>query len=130
MNQTHAFRAGAILYSFCREVPGDGVVLLPVNACHDVLFSILKSGSSVRFVDIDPVHFELDYRLVGKLLSSGVPVKAIVHIHTYGRDAAPLTQFSEIKEMHPEIAIVDDCCLCRPDFGASLPSSIDLRLLH
>lgn len=128
VKMTYSFRAGAILYSFLKELPRNGVVILPINACHDVLFTVLKSGSEVRFVDIDPLHLELDYEKVWALISSKIQVKAIVHIHTYGRVSVPINRFQEIRKLDRSIAIVDDCCLCRPDFHAVLPESVDLRI--
>lgn len=110
-----ANRACALLYSFIKEQP-QGLWLLPVNVCPDVPLTFALAGVQFQFVDIDPHTLCIDIEECRKrIISKEASIVGIVYVRTYGYIADTNQQFSLLREINPEIRIVDDRCLCIPE---------------
>jgi hypothetical protein len=122
-----ATRANAILYWFLLEKSKqDDCFILPSNICPEVLLTFLKAGKKIRFADLDPVHFCLDPGGIEKILRNE-PVKGILYNHTYGTLFTPFKELNNFKNQNPDILLIDDKCLCTPEF-TNEESVFDLTL--
>src|SRR5690606_9494978 len=52
----------------------------------------------------------------------------IIYVRTYGAISDSEAFFSEVREALPHALIVDDRCLCEPDFSAEFPLNADVAL--
>ena len=110
-----ANRASALLYSFITEQP-QGEWLLPVNVCPDVPLTFALAGIPFHFVDIDPHTLCIDIRECrNRIISKEASIIGIVYVRTYGYIVDTNQQFSLLREVNPELRIVDDRCLCIPE---------------
>lgn len=118
-------RASAILYNLLASQEERFPWLLPANICPIVPITFFKAGIPFEFVDIsaETLHMDLEQAedRMGKRRFGG-----LLYAHTYGEASTPRDFFSSIKSRHPEILIVDDRCLCIPEFEATLMSDVTL----
>src|SRR5215216_5067536 len=125
MRIVQAPRASAILYSILTSQKDNNPWLLPANICPIVPITFLKARVPFEFVDIsaETLHMDLQYaedRIKQRKLGG------LLYAHTYGEPSTPRDFFNRIKSIDPELLIVDDRCLCIPEFEAQ--SSADLIL--
>ena len=118
MRLFQAPRASAILYHVLTGRERRDPWLLPANICPVVPLTFLKAGVPFEFVDISPetLHMDLDQaesrirqRSFGGLL----------YAHTYGEASTPLDFFQGIKSLNPGLLVLDDRCLCIPEFESA-----------
>lgn len=88
-----------------------GKVILPANICHDVVETLLYAGYELLFVDIDAQTLCLDWKQAIALAKEAC---AILFVHTYGVEDDYSDSFATIRKENPQIAIIDDRCLCLP----------------
>jgi dTDP-4-amino-4,6-dideoxygalactose transaminase len=112
MKLVTAYRANKILYNFIRSNHITGKVLLPANICESVVSTLQYAGLELEFVDIQADNLCIDQDAV---LSLAKEVSVILFVHTYGVENDFYDFFHEVKEVHADIVIVDDKCLCMPD---------------
>ena len=79
--------------------PGDGVITTPFTFFATV-GSIVRTGATPIFVDIDPVSFNLDVKALEALLEKGdfpARPKAVIPVHLFGQPAemAPILALAE-----------------------------------
>lgn len=111
MKQVFANRANKILYNFIKSNELRGTILLPSNICSGVV-SILKSlHLDLHFIDIDSNTLCINETTVIENVKSA---QLLLYVHTYGVEDNPSTFFQLVKHINPNIAIVDDRCLCMP----------------
>ncbi|MFH1940566.1 MAG: hypothetical protein ABIL68_00580 [bacterium] len=131
MNMVPLFgqRAMSILYNFLRSVRNDKPFLLPSNVCPIVPLAFLKAEKPFEFVDISLGDFCIDRRLVLERLN-GEPEKygGILFVRSYGIESNVNPFFNQIKQIHQNILVIDDRCLCFPNFNPPSHPSIDLIL--
>jgi dTDP-4-amino-4,6-dideoxygalactose transaminase len=106
----HAFWKGRVaLYAILRSLgvgEGDEVVL-PGYTCVMDVNPIKYLGARPVYVDIDPVTYNMDVRLLGGKLTGRT--KVILAQHTYGY---PCEMDAILDAARPRgIAVVEDCCL-------------------
>jgi len=124
MKTIFANRACGILYRFVKQYPGR--YLLPANVCPVVPLTLKLAGADLEFVDIDSETLCIDEQRCSELVKLG-KTQGVVFVHTYGTSYNPQTFFKKLKKHASDIRIVDDKCLCIPDF--TLPNTVaDLTL--
>ncbi len=122
-----ANRASAILYRFIISVQ-KGTYILPANICPIVPLTFIKAEIPFEFVDIDRHTLCMDeVQVIQKLVSKEDCYSGIVFVRTYGYQYDTSKFFAKVKEIDPEIKIIDDKCLCLPDFE-EIGQHIDLEL--
>lgn len=116
-------RACAILYNVLRTRRDPRPWLLPANICTSVPETFAAAEQPFEFVDIDETSLEIDPRLP----DSGMA--GVLFARVYGSDGDRTPVFERLKRAQPDLFLVDDKCLCRPDVeGASLSPLADLTL--
>lgn len=125
MRIVQAPRASAILYHILASQKERNPWLLPANICPIVPVTFLKARVPFEFVDIsaETLHMDLgqaEARIKQRKFSG------LLYAHTYGETSTPTDFFNGIKSLDPELLIVDDRCLCIPEFEAQ--SSADVIL--
>lgn len=105
------YRANKILYNFIRSNNIKGTVLLPANICTDVVATLTCSGLVPLYVDISLDTFCVDDQLAISLVSQ---IHVFLFVHTYGVEDSFDSLFRKLRELNPEIIIIDDRCLCAP----------------
>lgn len=118
-----ANRASALIYWFVKSYPGK--YLLPVNICPIVPITLKKAFVPFDFIDIDPTTLCADESKVMERIASEKEIRGLIFVRTYGYvyDTAPF--FRQLKSTFQDFKIIDDKCLCFPDF---LPISDDVDM--
>lgn len=124
MKRVTAYRANKVLYNFLMTNSIRGKVLLPSNICHDVAEVLQYAGMSLHYVDIESNTLCADR---DKVLSLVKGVSLLLYVHTYGCDVPTNDFFIKVKSVNPNIAIVDDRCLCVPELNV-IDNNADLIL--
>jgi dTDP-4-amino-4,6-dideoxygalactose transaminase len=83
--------------------PGDEVILPPFTFFATV-GSVLRTGATPVFADIDPITFNIDPRQVAKRVTSRT--RAIMPVHLYGQ-CANMDELWSIAEEH-DVTIIED----------------------
>lgn len=110
-----AKRASCILFSLLRSNP-EGAYILPANVCGIVPMTFLKAGVEFAFADISPHTLCLDEEAVlGMMKEEPRRFRGVVHVHTYGLQQNFNPFFTRLREVNPEILIIDDRCPCPPE---------------
>jgi len=122
----HAQRASALLYRFVKTFPS-GIYLLPANVCPIVPLTFVKAGVRFEFVDINPQTLCIDEMAVKALVKKNDEYCGVVFVRTYGYLHDTSLFFSELKALNPNFKIIDDKCLCFPDFRQIAPE-VDMVL--
>ena len=123
---TFANRASAVLYGFLKGRTFEKPFLLPANVCPVVPLSMMKAGLDYEFVDIDVRHTMSEGKALEKV-SSGA-YSGLLFVHSYGKSFDNKSFYSELKARSPELCIIDDRCLCKPELEDIVPENVDLVL--
>ena len=114
MQIVQAPRASAILYSILAQHADSRPWLLPANICPIVPITFLKAGVPFHLVDISAATLHMDLEQVEDRIKTR-KFGGLLYAHTYGELSTPQDFFTELKNLNPELVIVDDRCLCIPD---------------
>ena len=125
MRIVQAPRASAILYHILASQKERNPWLLPANICPIVPVTFLKARLPFEFVDISAETLHMDLGQAEDLIKQR-KFGGLLYAHTYGEPSTPTDFFNGIKSLDPELLIVDDRCLCIPEFEAQ--SSADVIL--
>tara|TARA_A100000171_G_C2140533_1_gene155442 strand:+ start:14437 stop:15402 length:966 start_codon:yes stop_codon:yes gene_type:complete len=119
-------RASSFIYQQAREFKG--VWLIPDNICHAVYVDICMAGSTIELMDVDLESLELDTNKVSDYLKHN-QVAGIVLVRAFGSLKVNYESFfAFIKDHYPEVYIIDDRCLCFPQFTAPKDTLADMIL--
>jgi len=110
-------RASAILFNYLKSIPENSCLLVPANACPIVLATILKAGINFKLVDLNPDTLLIDIALVKTIIAETPDNVALLFIRTYGFLDDQTHTFKQLKSMCPSLKIIDDRCLCEPNFN-------------
>lgn len=111
MIRIEAYRANKILYDFIKSNGVIGNVIVPANVCQSVVDTLLLTGMTPLFVDISSDTLCADETLVKRVVQNA---SMFVFIHSYGVECNCPQWVFELRNLNPNIIIVDDCCLCLP----------------
>lgn len=124
MWQVCSYRANKILFNFLKSNHLTGKVILPANICPDVVDTLRYAENPLHFVDIDVRTLCMNWQQVHSVVNDAV---AVLAVHTYGIEDDFNEQFATLRAINPNIAIIDDRCLCIPELD-ELNSTGDLVL--
>ena len=112
------------MFNFLKSNDLKGKVIIPANICPDVVDTLHYAGNPLRFVDIDAHTLCLNWQQVQSIAKDAA---AVLAVHTYGFEDDFNELFAALRAINPDIAIIDDRCLCMPELNE--PNSIaDLML--
>ena len=115
MRVVQASRASTILYNVLINQKGRRTWLLPANICPIVPITFFKAGVPFEFVDISAETLHMDLGLAEVQIKKR-RVGGMLYAHTYGDVTTPHQFFEYAKSLDPDLVIIDDRCLCVPDF--------------
>ena len=107
-----SYRANRILFNFLKSNNLKGTVIIPANICPDVVDTLRYAGNPLHFVDIDAHTLCVDWQQVQSVAKDAA---AVLAVHTYGIEDDFNEQFAALRAINPNIAIIDDRCLCMPE---------------
>lgn len=119
-----ANRANKLLYNFIKVNHIAGKVLLPANVCPDVVKTLQFAGLSVQFLDLQAETLCMNQEVA---LREAKDANMLIFVHTYGIEYEFTAFFQQLREVNPDLIIVDDKCLCLPDLDVK-DSAADLVL--
>lgn len=125
MRIVQAPRASAILYHLLTSHTAEKPWLLPANICPVVPLTFFKAGVPFEFVDISAVTLHMDLDQVEDRIRRR-RYAGILYAHTYGDPTTPADAFQSFRNLDAQLLIVDDRCLCVPEFAAKSPAQITL----
>lgn len=102
-------RASAILRDLLQG--DDRPFLIPANVCSIVPETFREAGRAFELVDIEAETLEID--TVACL--DRLPAGGLLFVRPYGRERDVDPFFRALKEAQPDLLLIDDKCLCRPD---------------
>jgi hypothetical protein len=128
MTIVHGIRASALLLGLISANRWSGRFLLPANSCWMLPATIVKAGSSFEFVDIREETLELDWdQALAKLRRDREEFSGLIYIRPYGAALPVDDRFREVKEIDPDLIVIDDRCQMAPSVVTN-PSVADVAL--
>lgn len=123
-------RACTVLFNLLCSHKTEGPFLLPSNICPIVPLTFFKAGREFELIDIAPDTLCMDPgRIRERCSATHRPTPAgVIYVRTYGALFDAGAVFGEVRSALPHALIVDDRCLCEPDFGAELEPHVDVAL--
>lgn len=122
-------RASTVLFNLLRSHEVKGPFLLPANVCPIVPMVFFKARRPIEFIDIDPDTLCMDHnRIIDRWSASKDRPAGLLYVRTYGAIFETTDLFSAIKSLTPNALIIDDRCLCPPDFSCTLATHVDAAL--
>jgi dTDP-4-amino-4,6-dideoxygalactose transaminase len=125
MKVIQAPRASAILYWLLASLERKDPWLLPANICPVVPLTFTKARVPFEFADISKTTLHMDLDQAEARMSSR-PFAGLLYAHTYGAPSTPDSFFSYARSLHPGMLIIDDRCLCTPEFDVSSTADVVL----
>lgn len=111
-----AYRANGILYHFLKyHKQEDKCWILPSNICPEVVLTLIKAGCKLRFIDLEEKELGINLEQGEEVIHNG-GIAGVLYNHTYGNEYTPDQHLTEIRNNNPELLLVDDRCLCDPQF--------------
>lgn len=115
MEFVYAPSASTILYNLLVRRADHRKFLLPANICTIVPLTFLKAGVAFEFVDLSTESLHMELEAADRRLRSG-HCGGLLYAHTYGEPSTPDDFFEAAKAADPTLLVIDDRCLCIPDF--------------
>jgi len=125
MKIVQAPRASTILYNLLTTRADLRPWLLPANICPIVPITFLKAQVPFEFVDISAGSLHMDLEQA-EARAKTRKFGGLLYAHTYGEPSTPRDFFSSVKHLAPEFVLVDDRCLCIPDFETDTLADLTL----
>lgn len=123
-------RASAILYKYLKCFTEGHTVLAPANICPIVLATLYKARTKIIVIDLSAHNYLMDLAHVRRVLSNLNDASAsLLFVRTYGFLDNQTDNFVSLKKEFCNLSIIDDRCLCPPEFNVSeLSPAADLTL--
>lgn len=116
-------RAATVLFNLVLAHPVEGPFLLPANVCPIVPMTLLKAGRAFELIDISQHTLCIDpHQLVQRFNTPGTKPAGLVFVRTYGAMFDMSAPFKAVRHACPDVLLIDDRCLCPPEFD-DVPSS-------
>jgi len=125
MRIVQAPRASAVLYNILVGQKTKKPWLLPANICPIVPITFFKAGVPFEFVDISVETLHMDL-MQAEVQIEKRRVGGVLYAHTYGEAGTPDLFFEYAKSLDPDLILLDDRCLCVPDFEGSPSADVTL----
>lgn len=111
-------RACAILYNLLRTRGDSRPFLMPANICSDVPRTFIAAQQPFHLVDIAETTLAIDTdQCLVRLRAEPQRYAGIIYVRTYGSERDPALFFDELRGIRSDLFIIDDKCLCRPDWS-------------
>ncbi len=124
-----AARAAAILYDVLLGLENKKTFLLPANICPIVPITFFKAHVPIELVDITAGTLNLDLdETESRLRRRPGFYGGLLYAHTYGDPSTPTRELQELKARFPGLLLIDDRCLCIPEFGSPNGAPADVTL--
>lgn len=125
-----AARACSILYDLLLSQRDERPFLMPANVCPDVPATFLEAGRAFELVDIAEPTLEMDSgACLDRIGQEPGRYGGVLFVRPYGSERQADPFFRRLKELQPDLLLIDDKCLCRPDcVGAGVSSWADATL--
>jgi dTDP-4-amino-4,6-dideoxygalactose transaminase len=120
-------RACAIIYNLLRRRADRRPFLLPANVCPIVPATFAEAEQAVEFVDIDERSLEIDRETVVDRVQSGA-YGGILFVRPYGSECNAAPFFEQLRSVQSDLLLIDDRCLCRPDYDEKTAPIADATL--
>lgn len=124
MKRVTEYRANKVLFNFLKSNHICGKVLLPINICSSVVDTLQAANMELLFADIAADTLCLETSII---LERAKGINVLLYVHTYGVETDVVKLFNEVRNINPNIIIVDDKCLCLPEWNIG-ESAADLIL--
>lgn len=112
-------RASAVLFNFLCNKKGL-TFAIPANICSVVPMTFKKADVPFKLVDIDMETLGIDLDIVENLISNN-EINGVYYVHPYGATIKEdIERLKKIKGCYPTITLINDKCLCIPEFGENL----------
>lgn len=122
-------RASTILFHLARSLQNTGTFLIPANVCPVVPALLMKAQRPFELIDIDPDTLCLDQAaLLQKLQDHPQRYCGVIFVHTYGVRDSFESVFQAIRQVAPQLLLIDDRCLCIPSFQDEMATAADVVL--
>ena len=123
-------RASAILYNIVRSHEDLRPYLIPANVCPIVRDTLVEAGQPFELVDIVEPSLDLDIATcIERVRVQPGSYAGLIFVRAYGSERDPTDSFLRLKESQPDLLLIDDKCLSRPDVdGERLTSVADVTL--
>jgi hypothetical protein len=110
-------RACSVLYNLLLARSGEErPFLLPANVCPVVPLTFRKAGRPFELVDIGEPDLAMDEaRCLERIGQDRGGIAGLLFVRTYGAVGDAASLFRAAKELAPDLLVIDDRCLCRPD---------------
>lgn len=125
MKYIYESRASTIIYNLLITQGDSRPWVLPANICPIVPITFLKAHVPFEFVDISTSTLHMDLEQVENRIKTR-KFGGLLYAHTYGEPSTPRDFFFSLKNIAPDLYILDDRCLCTPGFESDAP--VDLTL--
>lgn len=112
-------RASVILYNILLSNNFKNKFILPLNICPIVPITFLKAGIEFEFIDIQIDNLCIDQNKVFERIQKG-NISGILFAHTFGIELNTDEFFKKVKDLNPDIFIIDDRCLMIPTFDFNI----------
>jgi len=116
-------RAANILFDVLSTIDRNIKFLLPINICPIVPDTFLRSDIKFEFIDIDLKTLCMDEGLAIKAINKDSSIGGLLFVNTYGVKIDSESFYKKIKNINPEIFIIDDKCLCVQNFDFDISKS-------
>jgi len=113
-------RAVTILYEVLTTMDKHAKFLLPLNICPIVPDTFVKAGIQFEFVDVNPITLCMDEELALKMIKNDSAIGGLLLVRTFGIEINPKSFYQGVKELNPEIFIIDDQCLSMQNFDLDI----------
>lgn len=109
-------RACAILYNVWHSRNDPRPFLVPANVCPIVPETLRLSAQPFELIDIAAPSLDIDWdACVERLRTRPDGYAGMIFVRPYGSERDPTESFGRLKEIQPNLLLIDDKCLCRPD---------------
>lgn len=122
-------RASVILFNMLvslkkqRPHTSDKYFLIPSNVCPIVPAIFLKAKVSFDFLDVSLSSLCMDENLLIDRIKIDKNVEGVLYVKTFGVVFDSENLFQKIKKINNNIFVIDDCCLCPPNFDYKIENS-------
>lgn len=110
-------RASTVLFNLLRTRRDDRPYLLPANACPILAITLLKAGVPFELVDISERTLLIDPDVIlDRARRNERRYAGMIFVRSYGLLTDADEFFREFKQAAPGAIVIDDRCLCPPEF--------------
>jgi len=103
-------RATTVLFEVLSTLDKNSKFLLPLNICPIVPETFLKADIKFDFIDINLNTLCMDEVLALEAIKNDSSISGILFVKTFGIDLESEAFFQEVKNINPDIFIIDDKC--------------------